>query len=233
MIYRNQTKDPNTVGILLLDSTVPFIPGDMGNADTFSFPVKYKKVEGLTLTKMYEDQMAVLPQLVMAGQQLIEQGDVKAITGNCGYLLLYQEELVKQLQVPVFMSSLLLLPFLEKMIDPTQHKIGIITAESYRLEPSLLQAVDTNLQNVHIKGLEDKTHFTEVAIEETGMLDSQILEREVLEGVEELLHEHPGISILLLECSLLSPYSKAIQEKVKLPVFDYVSMINFVHDALA
>ncbi|MDQ0298093.1 hypothetical protein J2S78_000501 [Salibacterium salarium] len=223
-------QEKEAIGILLIDSTIPFLPGDMGNPETFSFPVKYKKVEGLTLAKMYEDKMAILPQLVIAGQQLMEQGNVRAITGNCGYLMLYQQELVKQLRVPVFTSSLLMLPLLEKMIDPSQQTIGIITAESFRLETSLLHAVNTTLDVVHIKGLEHKKHFSEAAIKETGMLDSQRLEQEVLEAADELIQEQPNISVLLLECSLLSPYSKALQEKTKRPVFDYVSLIHFVHD---
>ena len=40
--------------------------------------------------------------------------------------------------------------------------------------------------------------------------------------------DHEEIQALLMECSLLPPYGAAIQAAVNLPVFDYITMINFV-----
>jgi hypothetical protein len=44
--------------------------------------------------------------------------------------------------------------------------------------------------------------------------------------------DHEDIQALLMECSLLPPYGAAIQAAVNLPVFDYITMINFVFSAV-
>ena len=44
--------------------------------------------------------------------------------------------------------------------------------------------------------------------------------------------DHEEIQALLMECSLLPPYGAAIQAAVNLPVFDYITMINFVFSAV-
>lgn len=41
-----------TIGILMLDTIFPRLPGDIGNAETFDFPVKYKIVKGAQPNKI-------------------------------------------------------------------------------------------------------------------------------------------------------------------------------------
>ena len=67
-----------------------------------------------------------------------------------------------------------------------------------------------------------------IAIEETGSLDSVAVEKEVVAVARNMVAENPQIRAILLECSLLPPYGAAVQAAVNLPVFDYITMINFV-----
>jgi len=111
--------------------------------------------------------------------------------------------------------------------------VGIITADSKSLNADLLSAVGvSDPANLVIGGLEDRPEFYRFAIEETGTLDTGAVRKEVVAVARTMVAENPQIRAMLLECSLLPPYGAAIQAAVNLPVFDYITMINFVFTAV-
>ena len=212
-------------------SFTPNIPGDVANATTYSFPVRFKEVNGFTVERMFNKDIRFLNPLIEAGRELVEKG-VRAITADCGFMALFQREVAKQLEVPVFLSSLLQLPFLTRIIGEGQ-KVGIITANSKILDDALLREVGIkDMNSVYIKGMEDKEYFRKAIIEEVGWLDSEKVEKEVVSAAKEMVKEDPRIKVILLECSDLPPYGVAVQEAVNLPVFDFITMINYVYSAV-
>jgi hypothetical protein len=109
MIYharKGQTSSGEAIGILLLDTSVPFIPGDVANATTYDFPVRFRKVEGFTVARAIGKDPTIYDALMTAAQELVDQG-VRAVTGDCGFMALHQQRLACDLGVPVFLSSLL------------------------------------------------------------------------------------------------------------------------------
>ena len=235
MLYKakkGQASYGEAIGILLLDTSfAPYIPGDVANATTYSFPVRFKKVNGLTIERMFNKDITFLNRVIEAGRELVEEG-VKAITGDCGFMALFQREVAKQLEVPVFLSSLLQLPFLIKIVGEGW-KVGIITANSRILDDALLKEVGIENTNfLYIKGMEDKENFKKAIIDEVGWVDSKKIENEVVSVAKEMIKEDPRIKLILLECSCLPPYGAAVQEVVNLPVFDYITMINYVYSAV-
>ena len=69
-------------------------------------------------------------------------------------------------------------------------------------------------------------------IDEAGFLDTEKLEKEVVGATRELKEKTHNMAAILLECSLLPPYGKAVSEVVNVPVFDYITMIDYVYSAV-
>ena len=184
------------------------IPGSVGNASTFSFPVRFQRAKGLTAKGLSSKDLTMLDSVIEAGAQLVKEG-VRAVTGNCGFMALFQKEVANRLRVPVFLSSLL------QVLDaPLLEMVG----------------VDSSIP-ICIKGLE-KNVFSNTASEGVGPLDTDEVEQEVVSSAKELVQEEAGVGAILLECSLFPPYGAAVQEAVGLPVFDFITMINYVYSAV-
>jgi hypothetical protein len=234
MLYttpKGQISSGEAIGILLLETSVPFIPGDVANATTYAFPVRFQKVKGFSVRRALSQDPSVYADLRQAAGDLVQQG-VRAVTGDCGFMGIHQKKLARELGVPVFLSSLLQISFISLLIGENA-KVGIITADSKSLSADLLAAVGvSDPANLVIGGLEDSQHFYQFGIEETGSLDSEAVEKEVVTVARNMVADNPRIRALLLECSLLPPYGAAVQEAVNLPVFDYITMINFVFEAV-
>jgi hypothetical protein len=234
MIYqakKGQVSSGEAIGILLLDTSVPFIPGDVANATTYDFPVRYRKVSGFSVARAITQDPAVYDELADAARELVNQG-VRAVTGDCGFMALHQQRLANELAVPVFLSSLLQLPFMLSIVGES-NKVGVITADSRSLDASLLTSIGvTDLDRLIIEGLEKRTSFYSFAIEEVGTLDPLAVEAEVVAAAKTIIARDHTVAALLLECSLLPPYAAAVQSAVQLPVFDYITMINYVFAAV-
>lgn len=228
---QGQVSTGEAIGILLLDTSVPFIPGDVANATTYDFPVRFRKVDGYTVEQALGKDPSVFDALKEAAEDLVAQG-VRAVTGDCGFMALHQKRLADELGMPVFLSSLLQIPFIRSILGSSA-KLGVITADSRSLDSELLAAVGvSDASNVVIAGLEDQPNFYRFAIEETGVLDTVAVEAEVVSVARQMVSDRRQVRAILLECSLIPPYGAAVQAAVNLPVFDYITMINFVFSAV-
>src|SRR5437899_13013231 len=99
-----------TVGILLLDTRFPRIPGDVGNAATFPFPVRYNRVSGADPDLVVRRGAEGLLPAFVQGARALEGEGVGAITTSCGLLAKYQQQLAAAVRVPLFPSTLRIFP---------------------------------------------------------------------------------------------------------------------------
>lgn len=220
------------LGILMLDTQFPRMIGDVGNAQTWKFPVLYKVVRGARPSKVVLDlTFDDVAPFVSAAKEL-EAAGVKAITTSCGFLAMFQDELAQCLDVPVFTSSLLLLPLLARMFG--RRKVLVCTANSRTLTEAHLKPVCGNLDTAgyEIIGTEDQPTFTNFTVQNWEQVDRDLCEAEILDVLSAKLAEKPReFGAILLECTNMPPYSDSIRKKFGLPVYDFVTFVNFVHSS--
>lgn len=221
-----------SVGILCLEYHLAFIPGDVANASSYDFPVMFREVPGASGDAVIVKQDAELAtNFIEAAQWLVQQG-CKAITSDCGYIGQYQDQVAASVNVPVFLSSLMQVPMVTRMLGPNR-KLGIMVANGASVNDSLLDKVGiTDRSHVYFQGLEHQPNFRKSILEESGTLDSDAVEEEVVETALEMQQDNPDTGAILMECSDLPPYGAAVQEATRLPVFDWIGFINYVHHAV-
>ena len=220
------------IGILCLETYYGRPPGHLRNASTFRFPVTYRVVRGATAKRVVKDADPELLTLFIEAARELEQEGVMAVTGSCGFLALFQEELADSVDIPLFASSLIQIPMVYRMLHRNQ-KVGILTASKSSLTRAHLKAVGAETVPVCMAGMDDQQEFCEVVIEgRRNELDTVRLAKEVLVVVEKLAEEHPELGALVIECTDLPPFAHLIQERIRLPVFDIVTLTNMVYDTL-
>lgn len=224
----------HTIGILMVNTRFPRIIGDIGNANTFSFPVRYIVVKEVTPFNVADQpdraRRTILKPMIESAQELAQEG-VNAITTSCGFLALFQKEIANSVDVPVFTSSLMQIPMVNLALGGNR-KIGVLTADASSLTKEHLQAVgvDDSISLV-IQGLENAPEFSR-SIRRNGIdMDVDKVRLEVIERSMKLRESNVGA--IVFECSNLPPYAQAVRSATGLPVFDLVSLVNYVHDAVA
>jgi Asp/Glu/hydantoin racemase len=220
-----------SVGILMLDTRFPRIPGDMGNASTFDFPVRYHRVTGASPDRVVrQGQRELLPAFV-EGARVLEREGVRAVTTNCGFLAQFQSELAAAVTVPVFTSSLMLVPLVSRMLPPGR-AVGVMTVDASSVRPAHLEGAGiTPDMRVVIAGLETEKEFTHVLLDDLPTLEVEAARQEHLTVARRLLAEHPEVGAIVLECTNMPPYRPDVQAATGLPVFDITTLVRMVHDA--
>ena len=225
------TTGREAIGIIMLDTVFPRIPGDIGNAGTFPFPVRYKIVRGASPQRVVKEADSRLLEPFLDAARSLESGGVKAIATSCGFLAIFQRELVDAVDIPVFSSSLLQVPMAQAMIN-RRRKVGILTASAASLTNRHFAGIGIEDIPVVVMGMEDAEEFTEVFIEGKPALDPEKVRKEMIRAAERMALLHPDIGALVLECTNMPPYAKAVQQVLNVPVFDVVTMVRYIHESL-
>jgi len=216
------------LGILMLEARFPRIPGDMGNALTWPFPVLYRVVRGATPERVVlQGARGLLPDFITAAEELVALG-AEAITTNCGFLSLFQHELAAAVRVPVATSALMQVPWVQATLPPGR-RVGVLTVSKATLTPAHLAAAGVPA-DTPVVGTEGGREFFRVIIRGEGeTLDVALAERDIIEAGQALVAAHPEVGAIVLECTNMPPYAAPLQAALGLPVYDIHSMIAWFH----
>ena len=219
------------LGILMLEARFARIPGDMGNATTWPFPVLYRVVRGASPEKVVLHGAAgLLDDFLAAAADLVAQG-AEAITTNCGFLSIFQKEIAAHVKVPVATSSLMQYGWVQSLLPPGK-RVGIITVSKGSLTPAHLEAAGIPL-DVPVVGTEGGREFFRVLIKaEKDDLDVGLAEADILDAGRALVAAYPDVGAILLECTNMPPYAAALRAALGLPVYDIYSLVTWLHAGL-
>ena len=219
------------IGILMLETQFPRIPGDIGNATTWDFPVLYKIIQKVTPDLVVrKGAPGLLEEFIREAQELEKEG-VRAITTNCGFLALFQKEMASAVNIPVFTSSLMQVPLAYMMIKQSQ-KVGIITIHAKSLTQKHLSCVGADKIPHIIYGTEGEEEFSRVILDDEMELDVNKSRDELVRVAKRMVSENPEVGAIVLECTNMPPYAGAIQKEIDLPIFDIYTLVIMVYHAV-
>ena len=230
---QNQQVAGYPIGIVYIENVnYPLIPGNVVNGWTYDFPVRMKAVPNLTNDRLFNNDPTIVDDLIKTVKSLVEDDGCRAISGACGFFGNCQQQVRAAVDVPVGLSSLVQIPFIQALIKPGQ-KIGILTANKGSLTESLLMSCGvTDTSNLVVKDALQTEEFATV-VNMRGYFDNSIARDEIIGLAKELVNENDDLGAILLECSDMPPYASEIQRVTQLPVFDFITLIKWLKSGVA
>lgn len=228
-----------SIGILMFDNKkFPMLPGDVGNATSYPFPVLMRQVIGLEDNpypplKDADGSYTHEVQLCIDAAIQLEQDGVRAIAMCCGFFSLIQPVIAENVSIPVMTSPLMMIPTIQQMLKPEQ-SVLVITAASKLLSNEFFTAVGADLNDhITVAGLDDSATFNAMCMGGTAIsFEYDDLLEDIIVGVTEARKRDPNIGAVLLECTSLPPFAEAVREHTDLPVFDFIACVEWMHRAV-
>ncbi len=214
----------------MLEAQFPRIPGDMGNALTWPFPVLYKVVRGASPERVVcHEAEGLKDDFIEAARELVDNG-ADGITTTCGFLSLFQNELANAVDVPVATSSLMQVPLVQALL-PADRRVGVITISKAMLSPAHLRAAGVT-EDTPVVGTDQGREFSRVIINNEPSMDTELARLDLLDAARELTESHRDLGAILLECTNMVPYAADISRETGLPIFSIRSFVVWFESAL-
>lgn len=215
------------VGLIQLEE----LRGNSTNIETYTCPVLFEHVPGANLQSVVlSPSTEVLESMIQGGERLIAAG-ARAITTSCGFNAVFQRELSKALTVPVFTSSMLQIAMIRAMFGENC-RILVVTASGQSLTRRHFDGVGiTNLDGIHVVGLEENREWRKIFESPESPMDVDRFRCDLIDLTQRHASEQ-CVHAILLECTDLPPFADDIRRETGLPVFDFVTLLNYIQHAV-
>lgn len=214
----------------MLDTVFPRVLGDVGNAQSFPFPVRYAVVKGATPEAIVQgDPAPFIDAFIDAGRALIAEG-CRGIATTCGFLSMLRPQLATAFGVPVAASALEQVAQINAML-PAGKRAGVLTISAQSLTTDHLSVAgapeDTPLQGM------DGSHFATAILGNARHLDVGVASAEMVTAAQKFAWETPDLGAIVLECTNMPPYADDIAAATGLPVHSILSYLTWFEAGLA
>ncbi|WP_407114629.1 hypothetical protein [Bradyrhizobium sp. LMG 9283] len=216
------SQDKSCLGILDFDREPGWVrptprPGSLMSPQTYGCPVLIENVRGATIDATLRGAPEIVPAYIAAARKLVKQGAI-AVGSNCGFAIRYQAAVAAAVNVPVMLSTLVLLPSLLRQFPPDA-QIGVCTADATLFAEDLLGINDpAERARIVVGGIEGGNMSRNASMNRPT--EPEELEEDVASCVERLRMAHPRIRALLFSCTSFPVITPAIRDRFGLPVYD-------------
>ena len=171
------------------------LPGNSTNLASYPFPVKLVEVKGAnTDTVILHPSQKLLEDMIQLAKELEKEG-VRAITTSCGFNAIFQEALANAVDIPVFTSSLLQVPFAQALVG-RDRAVGVITASASSLSEKHLRACGiTDEMHPIVMGLENAPEWSKIFDHPDDSFDMDLVTEEILNVARQGVKDHPEIRV--------------------------------------
>lgn len=221
------------IGMITLDVVDRTLVGSSAKTmwPEFRYPVIFQKAEGVTFERLGQKDLGLRDSMLEAGRKLVEAGAC-ALVGSCGFMGLFQQDFNREFKVPCLMSPLCQIPLAAMMLGEGD-KIGVLAANSCSVDKEMFRLIGLDPAiPIHVKGLQDKPHFSEVIYKLGRVVDTDVMKNEFIECARELLAEEPAVKVIVCECTMIPVYREVLKKDVDCPIFDWELMLNYLFASL-
>ena len=225
------------LGIIILDEVYPGFPGDVRNASAYPFPIQYEIVEDVDIPRLVfeEDKSPCLEPIQRAAKKLEKMG-CRAIAAECGYFAYFQKEIAGYVDVPVFMSSLLQVPWAQQLIGP-EKVVGILVALGKYMTQAHLEAVGIQAGSNYVlaSAMDDGRcqEFDNLWIvskrPDLPQAYYDKAEQDIVRVAVDFYRAHSNMGAMVLECTGFQPFARAIQREIDIPVFSWGTLLDYAY----